>query len=62
MVNTAVGDNELIKHIGFLDDEKPQFVLLLTKHKVKPKMFVRLLRIKKEDNKCFNSLMNDIEH
>jgi hypothetical protein len=48
LINTSVSKNELIQFIGFIDDERPQFVLLITKHKLKEKSFVRLLKIKKE--------------
>jgi len=59
LINTSVSDNEVIKHIGFIDDEKPQFVLLMTHHKQKQKIIVRLLKIKKENG--IHSVMQDIQ-
>ena len=62
LINTSVSENEVIKHIGFIDDERPQFVLLVTKSKSKPKMIIRLLNIKKEKERSFSAVMNDIEN
>lgn len=61
LINTSVSDNETIQHIGFIDDEKPQFVLLVTKHMIKPKIIVRMLKIRKENDRSFSAVMMDIE-
>lgn len=44
-----------------MDDDKPQYILMVTQHKQKPKVYVRLLKIKKEDNKSFAEMMKNIE-
>lgn len=54
-----MAENEIIKFIGFIDDEKPQYVLLMTKHKLKSKMIVRLLKIKKENDKSHEAYLED---
>lgn len=61
LINTSVSDREIIKYIGFIDDEKPQYVLLITKHKLKSKVIVRMLKIKKENERSFAAVMEDIE-
>lgn len=54
-----MAENEIIKYIGFIDDEKPQYVLLMTKHKLKSKMIVRLLKIKKELDRSHEAYLED---
>lgn len=44
-----------------MDDDKPQYILMATQHKSKPKVYIRLLKIKKEDNKSFADIMKNIE-
>ncbi len=52
--------NEEIKYIGFIDDERPQFVLLITSRKDKPKMIVRMLKIKKENDVTYEAIMQSM--
>ncbi|CDW71649.1 UNKNOWN [Stylonychia lemnae] len=61
LINTSVSENEQIEYIGFIDDEKPQNVLLITKHLIRNKMIIRMLKIKKENERSFAAVMEDIE-
>ena len=62
LVKTSVSKKEIIKYIGFLDDERPQYVLLISSHWFKTKIIVRLLKIKKENDRSFTAIMKEIAH
>ena len=62
LINTQVSEEEEIKHVSFIDDERPQFVILITKNKRKPQMINRLLKIKKENDRDVISVMNEMEN
>mmetsp|Transcript_22003 Transcript_22003/g.16360 ORF Transcript_22003/g.16360 Transcript_22003/m.16360 type:complete len:110 (-) Transcript_22003:41-370(-) len=61
LVRTKVSEKEVIQYVGFLDDERPQFILMVTTHKLKVKTIVRLLKIKKEADRPAHEIINDLQ-